>query len=347
MMSTTYECADEDVDNFLDYYFCDQKNDSTVSKSSFPMPELCGSCGTNSTSSSGDEDCKSPLQDNLIGEMEHGSSYLLAGEPTQGILSVEVVPKRINGSSPLKKRRRVTTAKRPKRTKEERKQRRREKQRIIARNFRKRKKAHLLNLQEEVKRLRLENGELRKELGIEKNNEATHPTAPFASKDQIENLSQMVSDGQDAEIRRFVASSKPSKEHAEKKAKSVSFHFDQLQAHLVHNDFSKMIVLALEGEKGSETWNIVRDALSLTPKQETKLFEMRAAVASKVAEISAFRKVFAAAREKFDTSIKSLDSIVGDVTDMLNPTQEAKHILWREQNKACLKMMNCMWNMRK
>jgi len=258
----------------------------------------------------------------------------------------------IHSPGPKKRRKIVAKGgkkKRVKRTKEERKQRRREKQRVIARNFRKRKKAHLENLQEEVKRLRLENEELRKELGMEKENESAFGSSMRATKEQLSALSTLLETGDDgAAVRKIVVATKPSKGEEERKLNSVNFHFDQLKKHLVLDDFAKMIVLALDGdeEKTTETWNIMCEALSLTPNQKIKMQKMRNQVSKRFLEISTFRREFDVTTKAFHESVQSLKDLVGDVTSALTPTQEAKHLMWRDQNKACLQMMSCMWKMK-
>ena len=166
-------------------------------------------------------------------------------------------------------------------------------------------------------------------------------------KDQLDALSALIKADDEIGIRRIIKSTKPTEEEEERKTGSVNFHFDQLKKHLVLDDFAKMIVLGLsEQSDANEMWGIMTAALSLTPKQEQKLQNMRSIVSKQFAEISSFCSDLEKMSTQFHASIETLKRMIGGVTDVLSPTQEAKHLLWREQNRACLQMINCMWKMK-
>lgn len=245
-----------------------------------------------------------------------------------------------------------TKTKRVRRTKEERKQRRREKQRVIARNFRKRKKAHLQNLQEEVKQLRVENEKFRKELGLaSKSSDDDRET----KRQRVEQLKTMLESGDESTVRKVVSSIR-SEEHdrSEKEAKSVKFHLDELKRHLELPKQTKLILLGLQHKESSspnETctsspeamWSLMETSISLTSKQKAALQAKRVETTELFEEYAQIQSTFASFAARLDNVLHRARRTASGVSDLLTPQQHGQHLIWREQNKACLQMVDFMW----
>lgn len=254
-----------------------------------------------------------------------------------------------------------TKTKRVRRTKEERKQRRREKQRVIARNFRKRKKAHLQNLQEEVKLLRLENEKFRKELGLSVKG-AEEDVERETKRQRVQNLKTMLKSGEESAVRDVVSSIKSEERlRAEKETKSVRFHLNELRRHLDLPKQTKMILLGLQHEKQSSAesgeaneettctsspeamWSLMETSLSLSAKQRASLQAKRVETTKLFDEYAKIQNDFATFSKRVAGVLSRTRQTASDVSDLLTPLQHGQHLVWREQNKACLQMVDYMW----
>lgn len=244
---------------------------------------------------------------------------------------------------------------REKRTKEQRQQRRREKQRIIARNFRKRKKEHLIGLQDDVKRLRLENDRLRKEMGRREVSVGVGPapeqeTDPPAGFDW-ESLESMVASRNEAAVKVFLQKhgSMGQEDLEPEKDRSTQFHIDQLAKNLHPSQLIKMAVLGLcqkaDGGAQKEMWNIMSTSLSLTPKQQDAILKNVGNIHTHHRDLVRAQDSLVEMRCKATDAVKAMASITKSVVDQLSPLQQAQHLVWKEKNKACLQMIYCMWTM--
>jgi len=237
---------------------------------------------------------------------------------------------------------------RVKRTKEQRQQRRREKQRIIARNFRKRKKEHLIGLQSEVKRLRRENESLRQEMG--RPGGANGPLPQQDTEVNWEALASMVESRDDQGVKQFLQKhgSVGQEDLEPEKDRNTRFQIDLLDKNLQASQLNKMAVLGLcqQADGGPhEMWDVMCSALVLTPKQQEL-------ISKNVGDIHKHHRALVHAqdslvllRRQTSEAVQAMACITKSVTDQLTPLQQAQHLIWKEKNKACLQMMDCMWTM--
>lgn len=241
--------------------------------------------------------------------------------------------------------------KREKRTKEQRQQRRREKQRIIARNFRKRKKEHLIGLQSEVKRLRLENESLRKEMGQRAGSTGPLPRPESATSElNLEELASMVESRDDEGVKQVLKKHGPiGQEDLEpEKDRSTRLHIELLAKNLHPSQLIKMAVLGLcqQSDGGPhEMWDVMCTALVLTPKQQELVLKNAGDIHKHHRALVQAQDSLVLLRRQASESVQAMSRITKSVTDQLTPLQQAQHLIWKEKNKACLQMMDCMWTM--
>ena len=221
-------------------------------------------------------------------------------------------------------------------TKEERKQRRREKQRIIARNFRKRKKETFEKLQEEVKRLRMENEQHRNRLNLMNFKDENHEAVQ-----DVKSLSELIEQNDEENLRHV----KPVISN-EKFQNSVNFQFDELRKLSTPSDYlSKMILLGLEKDSSMQqqkVWSLMCSSMQLTDQQKSALSDKN--LHEKVQEMRVMMKELEAFRARFTSVVSNVRSAVSEVSESLNNVQHAKHVVWKKTNTDDLKLVNRMWN---
>ena len=221
-------------------------------------------------------------------------------------------------------------------SKEERKQIRREKQRIIARNFRKRKKESLKRLQEEVKRLRTENDIHRKNMNLVDRKEEEE------KKKNLKTLRKLVED-QDEES---LSHMKPVKIDLDKFENSVNFHFEQLEALAPSENVSKMILLGLghsDPQQQQKVWNeMLCPSLDLTNQQKSQLqgkdlSKTFREMTNLMSELKSFQK-------RFKSVMRDAHNAVSDVSNSFSAVQHSKHEIWMQTNEDGFEALRCMWN---
>ena len=220
-------------------------------------------------------------------------------------------------------------------SKEERKQIRREKQRIIARNFRKRKKESLKRLQEEVKRLRTENDIHRKNMNLVDRKKEEE------KKMNLKTLSKLVDDQDEKSLSHM----KPVKIELDKFENSVNFHFEQLKALTPSDNVSKMVLLGLghsDPQEQQKVWNeMLCPSLDLTNQQKSQLqgkdlSKTFREMTNLMSELKSFQK-------RFKSVMRDAHNAVSDVSDSFSAVQHSKHEIWMQTNDG-FEALRQMWN---
>ena len=239
-------------------------------------------------------------------------------------------------TSSKKKKSRKSKTPRVKVSKEERKQIRREKQRIIARNFRKRKKESLKRLEEEVKRLRTENDLHRKRLNLVQRQD------PEEEKTKnIKMLSKLV----EVEDETNLSHMKPVKIELKKFENSVDFHFEQLESLTPNDDISKMILLGLGNSDPLQQQKIWSEMLcpstDMTNQQKSQL--QGKDLSKSFRDMISVMKELKSIQSRFKTAIRDVHNAVSDVSDTFSAVQHSKHEIWMQTNDVS-ETLHRMWN---
>jgi len=217
---------------------------------------------------------------------------------------------------------------------EERKQRRREKQRIIARNFRKRKKENQKRLEEEVKRLRIENEIHRTRLNLVPDQRV--------EKNDVKSMTKLV----DVEDEMSLSHVKPVKMSSEKFENSVNFHFEELKALTpCDDDLSKMILLGLgndDPQQQQDVWSeMLCPSLELTNQQQSQLQGKN--LSNSFHEMTHLMKELESFRRRFKTCVNNVRNAVSEVSDSFSAVQHAKYLVWKETSDSN-RMLQQMWD---
>lgn len=246
------------------------------------------------------------------------------------------------------------------------KQRRREKQRIIARNFRKRKKERMTELEREVERLRASNRQLQQKLLNSNLQQPTNDLFETHVKELQRHLNSSDLHNKGDQIREIV------KEHVayfsdagRMRKASVRHHLQELRKLLLPTQITKLCIWGLQQDDAffqdprdrttgeatavsteTETpsiWNILCQHLKLTEAQQQGIMHNRHYVGEQRGNIATTIQLLEKLDQKISDTFKLNEGLLQSIMQEITPVQQAKYLLWQENNQACMQMLEHVW----
>jgi len=233
------------------------------------------------------------------------------------------------------------------------KQQRLEKNREIARNCRKRKREKYQKLEEEVLKLRQYNKQLEKQLnkgGDGRDRETARKAKLMGMKKLLENKCS------DAEMKTPITEYEEMySDFGRERNAAIMFHMSQLKALLVPNTVSKMTLWSLQQDDefydekknqktfGGGIWNMLSSELRFTNEQKSTLLGMRHGIRSQRRNVAECLRILSELENRVSANFESMSKQMKMVMGTITPTQQARFLLWIEQNKACTFMLNDMF----
>eukprot|EP00939_MAST-03C_sp_MAST-3C-sp1_P002123 g2123.t1 len=254
---------------------------------------------------------------------------------------------------------------------ERKKESKREKQRIVARNFRKRKKERMAQLQREVEHLRSENKNLHIRLAENSTvKKACDPSTSALRESHIIELQGIVekktmSTKSIKRIKHIV------KEHVDFFADSgrirragLRYHVRELKKLMLPTSVTKLCVWGLQqedeffkdapsssgpsaadrpDESGDSLWGIICGKLELTEEQRRGIMKNRARVGEQRSNISQTINLVSKLETKISDTLSMNENLLQSIMSELSPVQQAKYLIWQENNEACMQMLDHLW----
>ena len=107
-------------------------------------------------------------------------------------------------------------------------------------------------------------------------------------------------------------------------------------------DEAKPFTLDQESEEPS-LWQIICDKLNLTDEQKAGIMENRKHVGAQRRNISETMKLMAKVESKIEDTVKMNYNTLQSIMGVLTPLQQAKYLVWQEDNAACMQMLEHLW----
>lgn len=105
---------------------------------------------------------------------------------------------------------------------------------------------------------------------------------------------------------------------------------------------AKPFTLDQESEDPS-LWQIICDKLNLTEKQKIGIMENRKHVGTQRRNISETMKLIAQVESKIEDTVKMNYNLLQSIMGQITPLQQAKYLVWQEDNVACMQMLEHLW----
>ncbi|TFJ84656.1 hypothetical protein NSK_004121 [Nannochloropsis salina CCMP1776] len=254
----------------------------------------------------------------------------------------------------------------------EKKLRRLEKNRESARECRRRKKEHVVELQKQVAHLEAENLKLKLQLKVGEESQAQErqEKARITKK-----LDEMVKTGaSESDIWQTIDMFKERySDYGSDRRSAIEFHTNQLEKLLLPTKLTKVCMWMLLNMKGTDIvgglnvteskglvgslcnvedaaseparqlWAVLSEELHVTREQQAALLQRRDNIVAMDADIGVTSAMLRELRALIEDKNSSLDQELLEVQKILSPTQTAKFILWITRNPACMHMLNQLW----
>lgn len=239
-------------------------------------------------------------------------------------------------------------------TAEQKRLRRLEKNREIAKNCRKRKREKIGALEEELTRLREWNRQLEKKLnqtddGVDRED--------IRLKEMNEITHMVQNKVTEAEIRRKLEVYKEVySDFGKERRVAISYHLEQLKALLLPNQVSKMTLWSLEQDDefydekknqnifGGGIWNTICAELELTDEQKKALVEMRRPIRIQRDNVGECLRILAELEKRVEENFNSMTAQMSTLMQTIAPMQQAKFLIWIENNQPAMLMLNSLTN---
>jgi hypothetical protein len=233
-----------------------------------------------------------------------------------------------------------------------------ERNRRSARECRERKKERVAHLENRVKRLEQENMQLRVQLRIGRETDASET----AEKWRITNLlGDMIKEGKpddviDETIQMFT---ERYADYGKERRVACRYHLDYLEKLLVPTQVTKMGLwsldqedefyeadgssLSMSGQAQNSIWHILCNELDLTEEQKQQTISHRGKIRSLMGDLKSSLELLSTLRDKVEGKNEALEAEMKILQSILTPKQAAKFILWVSHNPACMQMLNKLW----
>ena len=236
---------------------------------------------------------------------------------------------------------------------EKKRQRRLEKNREIARNCRKRKRERLGKMEEELKHLREENGRLKLQLHSSSNSSGGMSSLRHKS---LANIRKLIGKGDEAglvvELKHY---RETFSDYGKRRKNLILEHLNDLKKLLLPTDVTKMCMWSLQQDDefydeeknhavfGGSIWTVLCDTMQFTPEQKKKLIGMRHSIRKQRKNLSKSVQVLHDLQEAVSNNMAALESNMTTILNSITPEQQAKFLLWVENNQTCMLMLNNLW----
>ncbi|RHY02886.1 hypothetical protein DYB25_001194 [Aphanomyces astaci] len=226
--------------------------------------------------------------------------------------------------------------------------RRLERNRESARECRRRKRDHILGVEERCKLLEKENMELRSQLKAGKEAMKQEEDEKYQICHELEHMITEGASEQDlaAKIDNF-------KEVCilggfRTRRSALSYHLHQLERLLMPTQVTKMCIWALkqddafweDGEDETSLLSILTHDLGLTEEQRKNIQSHRGAIVKICDNLRLALKLLNELKQDVEEKNITLDTEMDQLQNILTPTQRAKFIVWVTNNPACMHLLN-------
>ncbi|KAJ0398620.1 hypothetical protein P43SY_007478 [Pythium insidiosum] len=225
-----------------------------------------------------------------------------------------------------------------------------ERNRESARECRRRKREHILNVEERCRQLERENMELRGQLKAGK--EAMKQEE--REKNRVcEELEQMIKRGaSERELAEKIDNFKEQySDYGHGRRSALDYHLHQIERLLLPTQVTKMCIWALRQD--DSFWHdeedetslpvILARELGLTDEQKKKIQQQRAPFMSICDNLKTALGLLNELKTQVTDKNTTLDLEMDKLQNILTPTQRAKFIVWVTNNQACMHLLNKLW----
>ncbi|EQC33732.1 hypothetical protein SDRG_08835 [Saprolegnia diclina VS20] len=225
-----------------------------------------------------------------------------------------------------------------------------ERNRESARECRRRKRDHILGVEERCKALEKENMELRSQLKAGK--EAMKQEEDEKTQICIELESMIHENAPEPEIAAKIDNFKEQySDYGQGRQSALNYHLHQLERLLMPTQVTKMCIWALkqddafweDGEDETSLLSILTHDLGLTEEQRKSIQSHRSAVVKICENLRLALQLLHQLKADVEQKNITLDTEMDQLQNILTPTQRAKFIVWVTNNPACMHLLNKLW----
>ncbi|KDO28097.1 hypothetical protein SPRG_20257 [Saprolegnia parasitica CBS 223.65] len=225
-----------------------------------------------------------------------------------------------------------------------------ERNRESARECRRRKRDHILGVEERCKALEKENMELRSQLKAGK--EAMKQEEDEKTQICVELESMIHENAPEQEIAAKIDNFKEQySDYGQGRQSALNYHLHQLERLLMPTQVTKMCIWALkqddafweDGEDETSLLSILTHDLGLTEEQRKSIQSHRSAVVKICENLRLALQLLHQLKADVEQKNITLDTEMDQLQNILTPTQRAKFIVWVTNNPACMHLLNKLW----
>ncbi|CAI5712546.1 unnamed protein product [Peronospora destructor] len=225
-----------------------------------------------------------------------------------------------------------------------------ERNRESARECRRRKREHILGVEERCRQLERENMELRGQLKAGK--EAIRQEEKEKNR-VCEELEQMIQCGaSEKELAEKIENFKEKySDYGHGRRSALSYHLHQIERLLLPTQVTKMCIWALrqddsfwqDEEDETSLPVILAKELGLSEEQKKKIQQQRGSISLICENLKSALGLLGELKTEVTNKNSTLDMEMDKLQNILTPTQRAKFIVWVTNNQACMHLLNKLW----
>ncbi|OWZ08227.1 hypothetical protein PHMEG_00019264 [Phytophthora megakarya] len=225
-----------------------------------------------------------------------------------------------------------------------------ERNRESARECRRRKREHILGVEERCRQLERENMELRGQLKAGK--EAIRQEEKEKNR-VCEELEKMIQRGaSEKELAEKIDNFKEQySDYGHGRRSALSYHLHQIERLLLPTQVTKMCIWALrqddsfwqDEEDETSLPVILAKELGLSEDQKKKIQQQRGSISLICENLKSALGLLADLKTEVTNKNSTLDMEMDKLQNILTPTQRAKFIVWVTNNQACMHLLNKLW----
>uniref|UniRef100_K3W9X4 BZIP domain-containing protein n=1 Tax=Globisporangium ultimum (strain ATCC 200006 / CBS 805.95 / DAOM BR144) TaxID=431595 RepID=K3W9X4_GLOUD len=225
-----------------------------------------------------------------------------------------------------------------------------ERNRESARECRRRKREHILGVEERCRQLERENMELRGQLKAGK--EAMKQEEKEKNR-VCEELEQMIQRGaSEKELAEKIDNFKEQySDYGHGRRSALGYHLHQIERLLLPTQVTKMCIWALrqddsfwqDEEDETSLPVILAKELGLTEEQKKKIQQQRGSITLICENLKNALSLLNELKTEVIQKNTTLDMEMDKLQNILTPTQRAKFIVWVTNNQACMHLLNKLW----
>lgn len=225
-----------------------------------------------------------------------------------------------------------------------------ERNRESARECRRRKREHILGVEERCRQLERENMELRGQL------KAGKEAMKLEEKEKnrvCEELEQMIQRGaSEKELAEKIDNFKEQySDYGHGRRSALSYHLHQIERLLLPTQVTKMCIWALrqddsfwqDEEDETSLPVILAKELGLSEEQKKKIQQQRGSISLICQNLKSALSLLDELKTEVIQKNTTLDMEMEKLQNILTPTQRAKFIVWVTNNQACMHLLNKLW----